>query len=230
LKLLLAILLVIALGSAAFSADIVTMPTANQLKKGNIDLAYYHLWLDNPEPMPQAVNAETLYLGLTNHWELDFHAYQVDNDKDSVIGNVSYLLMHETPKQPDVVVGVRNLFGESTTNNPALEDLSADQSFFLCTAKTFMKMTPKGPKFPIVRLHACVGTKDWTLLGEERHEGLFGGVQALLAPEIGAIVLYDGQDVITGLTYTPKSKGLTFKGGTFGDAWWFGISYLKESW
>jgi hypothetical protein len=220
--------------SAAYCADIVTVPTANQLKAGQIDVAYYYLGLDLPAGPPQNLQAQTLYIGLTDRVELDVHRYdpQKNLDKTSTIVNATVLLLPETALNPAVVIGGRNLGGEQTTNNPGSATARANskkRSWFISAAKNVTPMLPSGPKLPLVRLHVSLGTKDWTLLGgeESRHGGLFGGVQALLTPEIGAVVLHDRQDLITGLTFTPGDKGVTLKGGMFGDHWWVGISYAK---
>lgn len=213
--------------SAVYAADIVTVPTANQLKAGEVDVAYYYLGLDLPSAAPQNLQAQTLYYGLTDKVEIDLHRYdpQGDKDKTSVIVNGSVLLLQESPKMPNVVVGVRNLTGEATTRAPVNSD---KVSLFVCAAKNVTPMLPEGPQLPLVRVHLGIGTEDWTLLGEKRHEGIFGGVQMLLQKEIGAVALYDGQDVITGITYTPGNKGVTVKGGTFGKHWWMGISYATK--
>ena len=63
LSLALALVAAMAAATVAYAADIVTVPTANQLKQGEVDLAYYYIGLDFPEPMPQRVNVQTLYLG-----------------------------------------------------------------------------------------------------------------------------------------------------------------------
>jgi len=211
--------------SAAYCADIVTVPTANQLKAGQVDVAYYYLGLDSEAPAPTKVGAHTLYVGITDRIELDLHRYDPNRDKTSTIVNATVLLLPETALNPAVVIGGRNLGGEKTTNNPTVD--SKKKSWFISAAKNVTPMLPGGPKLPLVRLHVSLGTKDWTLLGESRHSGLFGGVQALLTPEIGAVVLHDGRDLITGLTFTPANKGVTLKGGMFGDHWWVGISYAK---
>ena len=56
---------------------------------------------------------------------------------------------------------------------------------------------------------------------------MFGGLQFLFRPEIGAVAEFDGQDIITGLTIMPKNTGLTIKGGTYGDHWWAGLALRK---
>ena len=218
---------VILLTCAAYAGDIVTVPTANQLKAGQFDVAYYYLGLDMPAGAPSSLQAQTVYIGLTDRIEIDAHRYDPESnlDKTSTIVNASVLILGETAATPAVVIGGRNITGEETTNGPVDSD---KRSWFISAAKNVTPMLPGGPKLPLIRLHASLGTKDWTLLGEDRHAGLFGGVQALLTPEIGAIALHDGQDLITGLTYTPGNKGLTIKGGGYGKHWWSGISYAKS--
>jgi hypothetical protein len=220
--------MVMVIAAGAFAADIVTVPTANQLKMGQTDAAYYYIGLDLPSAAPQYIQAQTAYIGLTNKVELDVHRYQPQRgkDKSSTVVNSTYLLLSETAVTPAVVVGVRNLAGEKTTNNPTID--SKKRSWYISAAKNITPMLPNGPVLPLIRIHASFGTADNTLLGEKRHEGLFGGVQALLTPKVGAIALYDGQDTITGLTFTPSNKGLTIKGGTFGKHWWAGISFAKS--
>ncbi len=210
----------------AIADDIVTMPTANQLKKGEVDAAVYYIKLDTPSVQPQSVNYQTLYVGLTDKIELDAHRSDVDKDKDSTILVASYKVLDETQKLPDVVIGCRNLAGVTTTNNPILKSRSEKESYFACAAKTFF-LNPAKPGAPLVRVHAALGTEDWTLLGEVRHRGLFGGLQFLLRPDIGAVIENDGQDIITALTIMPKGTGLTIKGGGFGDNWWTGLAFRK---
>jgi len=219
-------LLIALLTGCAFAADIVTMPTANQLKKGEVDVAVYYLDLDLPPVAPQNVNYQTLYVGLTDQIELDVHRADVDKDKTSVVLVGSLKLLSETQTMPDLVIGVRNFTGEETTNNPAIAEQSGDPSYFLSAAKTFF-LRPEAPGPPLARVHLSVGTGDWTLLGEERHNGLFGGVQFLFLPWLGAVIENDGADTITGITIMPKNTGLTIKGGTFGDHTWVGVAYQR---
>jgi len=223
--------LVLACG-CVWADDIVTMPTANQLKAGEVDVAAYYIGLDfdpgppgSPSP-PDNVLYQTLYVGLTDRIELDAHRADVDGDEESVIVVGSFKLLSESPTRPDMVVGCRNIFETATTNSPA-RDKSKDRSYFLSAAKTFF-FNPAAPGPPLVRLHLSLGTKDWTLFGEERHKGLFGGLQFLFMPYLGAVVQNDGQDLITGITYMPIGTGLTFKGGTYGDHWWAGVAFRKD--
>ena len=221
--------LLLALGTgAAMAGDIVTVPTANQVKAGEADVAAYYIGLDQgslvdairPPNVPEEiefVRAQTLYVGLTDRIELDVHRYDVDFAGVTTIFNATYVLQDENLKRPIVVLGGRDLSREK-----------GHASYFVSAAKTLNPPVGGPPTKPIVRLHLSLGTEDNTLLGEGRHEGLFGGLQVVLrpaSPMVGAIALYDGTDVITGLTVVPKPNWPTIKGGTFGGHYWIGISY-----
>jgi hypothetical protein len=213
---------------AALAADIVTMPTANQLKQGQVELADYYLDLSYPgvPTAPRFVHYQTAYVGLTNYLELDVHHAIVDRDANSTVLVASAKLLSESPTQPDVVVGVRNFTNAATTNNLAVRSDSKKASYYISTAKTFFKYADRKPGPPLVRLHASYGTSDWTLLGQERHNGLFGGMQFLALPWLGGAVEYDGRDTITALTYMPvHTPGLTIKAGTYGPHQWLGVAY-----
>ena len=201
------------------AADIVTVPTANQLKAGEVDVAYYFLDLDFPPGAPTGVNFLTLYVGVTDQLEIDAHRDEATGGPElpgRTIWNATWLLLKEDQRNPNVVIGGRNLDGEGTK-----------ASWFISAAKTVMAPVggPPSLQSPVVRLHLSVGTEDDTLLGETRHDGIFGGVQAMLSPQVGLIALHDGQDFIGGLTYTKNPKWPTFKGGVYGDHTWVGVSY-----
>lgn len=215
-------LVLLTAAACSFAADIVTVPTANQLKQGQVDAAFYYIGLDWSAP-PENVKVQTVYLGLSDRLELDLHRYDVDTAGSSTIVNATMLLMPETLVTPDVVIGGRNIGATEVGGDPR----SDKTSWFVAAAKTLNLPAQGPPKIPIIRLHAGIGTKDYTLLGEDRHGGIFGGVQALLTPQIGAVALHDGQDLITGLTYSPEGTGFTLKGGTFGDHWWVGVSWAR---
>jgi len=224
-------LLILACG-CVMADDIVTMPTANQLKAGDVDAAVYYLKLDSTSPDPEFVQYQTVYVGLTDRIELDAHRAAIDNNETATVLVGSFKLMSETAKTPDLVIGCRNLGGTATVINPRgspvdYRDKSKDRSYFLSGAKTFF-FNPSLPGPPLVRVHLSVGTADWTLLNEKRHQGVFGGLQFLIRPDFGAVVENDGLDTITGLTYMPKNTGLTIKGGGFGQNWWAGIAFRKN--
>jgi hypothetical protein len=204
------------------------MPTANQLKAGEIDLAGYYFGLDMPDEAPQNVNILAVAVGLTDRIEIDAYRADVDKDKAAAVVTGYFRIFSESEDKPDLVVGCKNIFGTKTTNASLyLRDKSADQSYFVCAAKTFF-LSPTAGAPPLVRLHVGLGTADWTLFGTDRHKGLFGGLQFLIRPDIGAVIQLDGEDLITGLSYMPRNTGLTIKGGTFGDHWWAGVSYRKS--
>jgi len=217
--------LLLALGAGmAMAGDIVTVPTANQVKAGEIDVAIYYIGIDNDalvdaiQPIGiDLVRVQTLYLGLTDSLELDVHRYDVDEIGVESIYNATYVVLKEDAQRPIVVIGGRDLSREY-----------GHASYFVSAAKTLNPPVDGPPTEPIIRLHLSLGTEDNTLLGEGRHEGLFGGVQILLRPSdpaVGLVALHDGTDVITGLTVVPKPGWPTFKGGTFGGHWWVGANY-----
>jgi len=222
--LLLSFVLVVLVAGTAMAGDIVTVPTANQVKAGEVDLADYYIFVDQNaliEPLQPLdidfVRVQTMYVGITDEVEIDVHRYDVDVAGVNTIFNATVLVLKEDMQKPNVVIGGRDLsraYGHA--------------SYFVSAAKTLNPPVGGPPTGPIYRLHLSLGTEDNTLFGEERHEGPFGGIQILLRPTnpaVGLIALYDGQDVITGLTYVPKPGWPTFKGGSFGGHWWVGISH-----
>jgi hypothetical protein len=225
LVLLTAALLLLGLtAGAAVAGDIVTVPTANQLKAGEVDLAAYYIGVDNGslvEPIQGVgidyVRAQTLYVGVTDRVELDAHRYDVNELGVETIWNATVVLQQEDLSRPIVVLGGRDLsraYGKA--------------SYFVSAAKTLNPPVAGPPTETIIRLHLSLGTEDNTLFAEERHEGLFGGLQVLFRPSdpaVGAIALYDGQDIITGVTFVAEPGWPTLKAGTFGGHWWVGISH-----
>lgn len=218
---------------SALAGDIVTVPTANQLKAKEFDIAAYYIRLDRKifgappgADVPKFVTAQTLYVGVTDDIEVDLHAYQVDDGESYVVPIVTYRLLAENAINPNVVIGVRNLTQSSAGKDPDGKDLDK-VSFYLAAAKTVNVLPGVAPKFPIVRLHLGVGTKDNTILGANRHSPVFGGVQLRMSPTIGIAAMHDSRDLITALTYDPF-KELTVKGGTYGTHWWVGVSYAKS--
>ncbi len=226
--LLASLLLVIACAGAVMAGDIVTVPTANQLKAGEVDLATYYVDVDRDSLIAplrplgiDSVRIQTIYVGVTDNLEIDAHRYDVDAIGTETIWNATYLVQEEDAKHPAVVVGGRDL-GRAYDS----------ASYFISAAKTLNPPVGGPPTEPVFRLHLSMGTEDKTLFGEKRHQGLFGGIQVLLRPadpQIGLVALHDGQDLITGVTYTPKPDWPTFKAGTFGGHWWVGINKTYNS-
>ena len=218
------LLLVVLGGGTVWAGDIVTVPTANQVKAGEIDVADYYIFVDNDaliEPIQPLdidfVRVQTFYMGLTDEVEIDVHRYDVDVLGADTIFNATVLVLKEDMKKPNVVIGGRDL-----------SNVYGHASYFVSAAKTLNPPVGGPPTKPIVRLHLSLGTEDNTLFGEGRHEGLFGGIQVLFRPAnpaVGLVALHDGTDVITGLTVVPKPGWPTLKGGTFGGHLWVGASY-----
>jgi len=202
--------------TAAMAADIVTVPTANQLGANQVDVAYYWINLDLPGGVPSELHFNTLYVGITDWLEIDAHRTKTGGGPSGTIWNATALVLKEDQQRPNVVVGGRNLEGQGCKT-----------SWFISAAKTVLAPVggPPSLQSPVVRLHLSLGTDDWTMFGEKRHQGLFGGVQSLLDPRLGVVALYDGQDMIYALTYTHTPKWPTFKIGKLGKHEWVGVSY-----
>jgi hypothetical protein len=222
--------LICVLAGAVFADDIVTMPTANELCAGQVDVAAYYIDIDSEALIPplrpagiESARVQTMSVGLFDWWELDAQRYDVDVAGADTIFVTYFRLQAETPKRPQVVIGARDITNEF-----------GHASYFLCTAKTLNPPVGGPPTGPIYRLHVSLGTEDQTLFGESisdgegRHEGLFGGLQVMihpLYPQLGAIALWDGADFISGVTYTPDANWPTFKAGTLGEHFWIGANY-----
>ena len=201
------------------------------LKRGEMELAYYHVDLDALAPQPESIQIQAYYIGVTNWLELYAQRMAVDKDMTSVVLVGSLRLMSETPTKPDLVFGCRNMGGTPTTNNPPFSPInyranSANQSYYLCAAKTFFfdHDAHGRPKPPLIRLHASLGTPNWTVGLAERQKGIFGGAQALITPYLGALALYDGQDMIAGAMIRSVNTGLELRAGKFGDRWYVGLA------
>ncbi|HUT74751.1 MAG TPA: hypothetical protein VM221_07950 [Armatimonadota bacterium] len=224
---ILAVVAVLALWAVpALAGDIVTMPTANQVGAGQVDLAQYYIKYDYPPGLPGHVYFTTMYVGVTDRVEIDVWYADPDTMPNETILNATALLLSERKGDyADVVVGVRDL-GQDLRH---LFGPDFERGVFVAAAKTLNP--PAGPptaaNCPIWRLHLGAGQELGlaTDLNHPNRDSVFGGVQALLTPAVGAIALWDGTDDIVGLTYTPDPAGPTYKGGVFGDHWWVGVNY-----
>ena len=103
------LLLVALAGGTVWAADIVTVPTANQVKAGEIDVADYYIFVDNDaliEPIQPLdidfVRVQTFYMGLTDEVEIDVHRYDVDVLGADTIFNATVLVLKEDMKKPNV--------------------------------------------------------------------------------------------------------------------------------
>jgi len=213
----------------ALAGDIVTMPTANQVGAGDVDLGEYYINYDFDSPFaPEFVFFTTMYVGVTDWLEIDAIFADPDKvDSQTILNATALVLSERKGGKADVVVGMRDMGDALTRMFPPGNGFKPGP--FIAAAKTLNP--PPGPptraNCPIWRLHLGVGAE--LGLGTDADNlndgGLFGGVQALVTPQVGAIALWDGTDDILGVTYTPTPKSPTFKGGVFGDHWWIGASY-----
>lgn len=232
MRALICLFIFLILSICALGDDILTMPTANMLKQGELELSYYHIDLNTPIAQPQIIEVQCIYVGVKDWLELNAQRVAVDKDATSVVVSGNLRLLQESPTTPDVVFGCRNIGATPTTNNPPFSTFnfrakSANQSYYLCAAKTFFFDHDNSgqPTPPLIRFHAGLGTADWTIGLEERHDGLFGGIQAVITPYLGAILLDDGRDLITGIAIAPGPPGLVIRAGGFGDRWYAGLAY-----
>jgi len=228
----LAAVIVVALALAlcagpVIAGDVVTMPSANQMGPGEVDLAQYYIHFNYPFPgLPDHAFFTTMYVGVTDRAEVDVWYIKPDTAPDQVVLNATGLVLSQRKGDDvDLVVGVRDV-GD---NLERLFGPNFDRGVFAAAAKTLNP--PAGPpskhNTPIWRLHLGVGTNLGLATNLDRiaRDGFFGGVQAIVTPTIGAIALWDGTDDIIGLTYTATPKSPTLKGGVFGDHWWIGVNY-----
>jgi len=154
MRFLITVLLILISCTWCWADDVVSMPTANQLKAGEVDVAAYYFGLDNPPGGPQNVNMQALNVGLTDTIEFDVYRADIDTNKTAAVATVYYKLLSETPTPPDLVVGWKNIFGTQASNNtptdPNLAENSKDRSYFLCASQTVF-LSPAVPAPPVRR-------------------------------------------------------------------------------
>ena len=218
--------------SVVSAHDVITVPTANQLKQGEIELAYYYAFLRNNDPKPEFMQIQTLYVGITDRLELDTHMYGIDSNRTSMIliGNVK--LLSEDKYGADVVVGCKNMAGTPTVDNPPFStvnfrQLSTERSYYLCAAKTFQLGGNRGPvRPPFLRVHLSLGSPDWTIGLAKRHQGIFGGLQYVITPNFAVFAFEDGRNIVSAIGYVPPKTNLMFRAGTLSAHWFVGLAYL----
>ncbi len=99
----------VALCQGAFAIDIVTMPAANQLRGGEVELGTYYVKLQTPPSFPQHAYLEELAVGVTGKLEIDALYIDADGDKDSTLVSFYYKVLKETRELPDISVGGWNI-------------------------------------------------------------------------------------------------------------------------
>lgn len=216
-KIALAVALVLIAQQMALGSSIITMPTADVAPVGAANVATYVVNFDGmPEGAPTGMNVHILYAGIARNLEVEANVYDVNKSgprQDFFV--LTYKAMDETATMPQISVGVKNPFGEILGNDD--DPLDDSPTYFVAAVKTLMAPAPGEPFTPVVRLHAGLGTN--------YHEGIFGGIQALLTPKLGVAALHDANDMLFAATYKPSEKLPTFKAGTLGDHTWFGLDY-----
>ena len=120
MRYLLALLVFCVAFSAATADDIVTMPTANQLKAGELDAAAYYLQPGcATSPAPEFVQYQTLYVGLTDRLEVDAHRAAIaPTTRPPSCWWAASSCSPRSATKPDLVFGCRNITGEATVINP----------------------------------------------------------------------------------------------------------------
>jgi len=214
---------------AAFSRYILSCPTANQQKAGQIRLCFSAVDPHNSSPQaPSHVNCYRAYMGITDQVEIDAYVRAPNHARPSrTYWHATLLVLEEARANPAVVLGVSDIGRDWVYSAGARAGHRAERAFFMAAAKTVNP--PAGgqkPEFPIVRLHLGAGT--------ERHSGVFGGVQMKLNPKVGAVVLLlqddalfapDDHDSIYALMYTPGPQWPTFRIAKCGQKDVIGLSY-----
>jgi hypothetical protein len=202
--------------SSSRAADIVTMPTANTLKAGQVQVAYYHLWLDyRAVGAPEHLGLGTIYYGATDRLQLDAWVTRPGRGSGSLVLNPSFVLVKESSSAPNIVVGAQDVANA----------LDYKTSAYLAMAKTITNSERK--LLPMVRLHLGAGTN--------MNHGVFGGLETTLYGPLGAVVTYsqndkilDNRHVIAGLTFTFPHMPVVLKGGVLGRHTWVGIAYTMD--
>jgi len=209
-----ALVLMLAVPQMVLGSSIITMPTADVAPVGTVNLATYAVDFDG---LPfSGMNVHIVYAGIAKNLELEANIYDIsDGGPTQDFFVVTYKALEETPTRPQVSIGVKNPNGETLGNDSDPTD--DDPTFFIAAVKVLKAPAPGEPFSPVIRLHAGIGTN--------YHEGVFGGLQALLTPQLGVAALHDANDTLFAATYKPSPKMPTFKAGTLGDHTWLGIDY-----
>lgn len=185
---LLALMVVVAYTLPAVAGDIVTMPTANQMGPGEVDVAQYYVSFDYPPGLPEHAYLTTMYVGVTDRIEVDVWYVNPNKRAADQAGHVTVLnatglvLSQRKGDLVDLVVGVRDI-GDDLEN---LFGPDFDRGLFVAAAKTLNP--PSGPPTaadcPIWRVHVGAGEElgFGTDLNRMTKGGVFGGIQAIVTP------------------------------------------------
>lgn len=217
LRIALAVAFVLIVQQMVLGSSIITMPTADVAPPGLINLAAYAVNFDGSTPLGDtSMTVYIAYAAIAKNLELEANVYDYNNSgfkQDFFV--LTYKVAEQTATMPQISVGVKNLNGEMLGNDD--DPFDDAPTYFVAAVKVLSGPAPGEPFKPVVRLHVGLGTN--------YHEGLFGGLQALVTPQLGLAALNDANDTLLAATYKPSPNSPTFKAGTLGDHTWFGIDY-----
>jgi len=219
LRIALVVALVLIVQQMVLGSSIITMPTADVAPPGLINLAAYVVdFNDLPDPplAPSGMNVYIAYAAIAENLELEANVYDQKDGFDTLtFFNLTYKVVEATATRPQISVGVKNVLGETLGNGDVAPN--DNPTYFVTAFKVLSAPAPGEPFKPIVRIHAG--------LGNNLHEGLFGGIQAMVTPQIGLALLNDAEQTLISAAFKPSANSPTFKAGTLGDHRWFGIDY-----
>jgi len=208
--LVVALILAVAMAVPAFAGDCVDMPTGNMVSAKHIELNYIYWDLDGP-PGPENASIIEGFVGVTDWLELDGIYADVQGDDTYFKLNAYAKLMPETAELPSLIVGATNVTREDW--------VGGDDRVSPFILGAYNIHVPEGaPRLndPLVRVHAA-----W---GAAYHDGVFGGFQAKVHPNLGfAIYNYQQEPsyMVTGngdnfeLTVGYKNGSAFYRGGLF---------------
>jgi len=205
-----------ALAVPAFAADIVGMPVANLPKGGNVEFNY--IYWRTPVPGLSHIAVTEIYYGITDQFEINTLTFAPQGAGTETELNVSYAVLPETPETPSLVVGATNLAEKPARALPGQTLPNSQVAPFAVSAYNLMvpQNGPPSLENPLIRLHLGYGT-------EIHGDKFFGGVQFLVDPHVGGVVLnYQGQPAYM-LTVIPEPEmPLEITGG-----WLRGEKFLR---
>jgi len=201
-------------GGMAWAADILLMPSAEQVGTGEQKIS---LSLVNPrEAGVGDLTLYEVYYGLSDSVEISWIKGNQTGAEDSKAFNISYLVVPETQDNWATAVGVVNVGGDRYFGGD-------DRSYYLAFYRTQEqgRSARGGQKnVPGYRYHLGYGTKS--------HDGFFGGLQIMTSSRmwIGGFS-YTGRPTYL-VDYTLREKvgsKVSLRGGYLGGDPWFGVSY-----
>lgn len=218
-RIVLVVAFVLIVQQMVLASSIITMPTADVAPQGLVNVAAYAVnFNDLPDPplAPSGMNVFIAYGAIAKNLEVEANIYDQKDGFDTLtFFNLTYKVVEQTATMPQISVGVKNVLGEDLGNGDVAPN--DDATYFVTAVKVITGPAPGEPFKPVVRLHLG--------LGNNLHNGIFGGIQAMVTPQIGLALLNDAESTLISAAYKPSANSPTFKAGTLGDHTWFGIDY-----